>query len=58
MPHPDFVGISGKGPWGDMLMQIDSYVGELLDAVDNLGIAEETIFVFSVHAQGTMGTRR
>ena len=30
-PHPDFVGRSGKGAWGDLLMQIDSYVGELLD---------------------------
>ena len=28
MPHPDFVGKSGNGPWGDLLMQIDSYVGE------------------------------
>ena len=28
-------------------MQIDSYVGELLDTVDNLGIAENTIFIFT-----------
>ena len=47
MPHPDFVGKSGKGSWGDMLMQIDSYVGELLDTIDELGIAEETIFIFT-----------
>ena len=47
MPHPDFVGKSGKGLWGDMLMQIDSYVGELLDTVDELGIAEDTIFIFT-----------
>jgi arylsulfatase len=47
MPHPDFAGKSGKGPWGDILMQIDGYVGELLDAVDELGIAEETIFIFT-----------
>jgi arylsulfatase len=47
MPHPDFVGKSGKGRWGDMLMQIDSYVGELLDTVDELGIAEDTIFIFT-----------
>jgi arylsulfatase len=34
MPHPDFVGKSGNGPWGDLLMQIDSYrprVGEGYD---------------------------
>ena len=47
MPHPDFKGKSGKGAWGDLLMQIDSYVGELLDNIDNLGIAENTIFIFT-----------
>jgi arylsulfatase len=47
MPHPDFAGKTGKGPWGDLLMQIDSYVGELLDTVDELGLAEDTIFIFT-----------
>ena len=47
MPHPDFVGKSGNGPWGDLLMQIDSHVGELLDTIDDLGLAEETIFIFT-----------
>jgi arylsulfatase len=47
MPHPDFADKSGKGVWSDMLMQIDSYVGELLDTVDDLGIAEDTIFIFT-----------
>ena len=47
IPHPEFAGKSGKGVWGDMLMQIDSYVGDLLDTVDNLGIAENTIFIFT-----------
>jgi arylsulfatase len=47
MPHPDFVGKSGNGPWGDLLMQIDSYVGELLGTIDDLGLAEDTIFIFT-----------
>ena len=47
MPHPDFVGKSGKGPWGDLLMQIDSYTGELLDTIEELGIAENTMFIFT-----------
>ena len=47
MPHPDFVDKSGKGLWGDILMQIDSYVGELLDTIDELGIADNTIFIFT-----------
>ncbi|MHC4286709.1 MAG: arylsulfatase [Planctomycetota bacterium] len=47
MPHPDFEGKSKKGPWGDLLMQIDSYTGELLDTLDEMGIAENTIFIFT-----------
>lgn len=47
IPHPDFAGESGKGPWADMLMQIDSYTGELLDAIDDLGIVKNTIFIFT-----------
>jgi arylsulfatase len=47
MPHPDFKGKSGNGPWADLLMQIDSYLGELQNKVDELGIAENTIFIFT-----------
>ena len=47
LPHPDFKGKSGKGQWGDMLMQIDSYTGELLDTIDDLGITTNTIFIFT-----------
>jgi arylsulfatase len=47
MPHPDFTGKSGNGPWGDLLMQIDNYVGNLIDTIDDLGLAENTIFIFT-----------
>jgi arylsulfatase len=47
MPHPDFDGKSGNGAWADLLMQIDSYTGELLDTLDDLGIADDTIFIFT-----------
>ena len=47
MPHPDFVEKSGNGPWGDLLMQIDSYVGELLETIDDLGLGDDTIFIFT-----------
>jgi len=55
MPHPDFAGKSGRGLWGDMLMQIDSYVGELVDTVDGLGIAENTIFIFTTDNGSSSG---
>jgi len=45
--HPDFAGKSGNGPWADMLMQIDAYTGELLDSIDDLGIRENTIVIFT-----------
>jgi arylsulfatase A-like enzyme len=47
LPHPDFAGKSGNGPWADLLMQIDSYTGELIDTIDELGIAKDTIFIFT-----------
>lgn len=47
MPHPDFKGKSGNGAWADLLMQIDSYVGELEDKTKELGIDENTIFIFT-----------
>lgn len=47
MVHPDFEGKSGNGAWGDMLMQIDGYIGRLLDSIDDLGIRNNTIFIFT-----------
>ncbi len=47
IPHPDFDGKSGNGTWGDLLMQVDSYAGEVLDALDSQGITDETIFIFT-----------
>ncbi|MFB3133328.1 MAG: arylsulfatase [Rhodothermales bacterium] len=47
LPHPDFVGKTGNGRWADVLAQIDAYNGKLLDAIDKLGIADNTIFIFT-----------
>ena len=46
-PHPDFAGKTGNGPWADLLHQIDQYNGMLLDAIDKLGIRDNTIFIFT-----------
>ena len=46
-PSKEFEGKSGNGNWGDVLMQIDAYTGELLDTVEELGIADNTIFIFT-----------
>ena len=44
-PSKEFAGKSGNGRWGDVLMQMDHYAGLLLDAVDEAGIADNTIFI-------------
>jgi len=47
LPHPDFAGKTGNGRWADVLAQIDAYNGMLLDAIDELGIEEDTLFIFT-----------
>ncbi|WEM45517.1 arylsulfatase (plasmid) [Photobacterium sp. DA100] len=47
IPHPDFRGKTGNGNWADLLHQVDTYNGRLLDKIEELGIEEETIFIFT-----------
>ena len=47
LPHPDFSGKTGNGPWGDLLAQIDAYNGRLLDALEETGTAADTVFIFT-----------
>jgi arylsulfatase A-like enzyme len=44
---PSDVGRSGQGPYNDTMMGHDETVGELLKKLDELGIAENTIVVYS-----------
>ena len=46
-PHPDYKGKTGNGPFADVLAQTDAYVGELLDTIEELGLRENTIFIFT-----------
>jgi len=46
IPHPDFRGKSKGGAYTDALMEIDYNTGVILDAIDEAGIRENTIFVF------------
>ena len=47
IPHPSFKGKTGNGPWADLLHQIDTYVGQLMDETVELGIDDNTIFIFT-----------
>lgn len=46
-PHPRFVGSSGLGPRGDVIIEADWCVGELIKTLDEAGILENTLIVFS-----------
>lgn len=46
LPHPDFDGASGYGGMADCMMELDHRVGQIADAVDRLGLAEDTLFIF------------
>ncbi len=46
VPHPRFAGKSGLGPRGDVILQLDWTVGEIMRTLDSLHIADNTLFVF------------
>ncbi len=46
-PHPRFVGSSGMGPRGDVIVEADWCVGELLKTLEEEGILENTLVIFS-----------
>ena len=46
-PHARFVGKSGMGPRGDVILQLDWCVGELLAVLDRLGLAANTLVIFT-----------
>ena len=47
IPGPRFAGTTGLGPRGDVIAEMDWCVGQFLDALDRLGLAEDTILLFS-----------
>lgn len=53
MPHvplavsDKFAGKSGVGLYGDVMMELDWSVGEIMKTLDDLGIEEETLIIFT-----------
>ncbi len=45
-PHPDFKGKTGNGRWADVLTEMDHRVGQVLDAIDDLKIRDNTIVIW------------
>ena len=46
-PHPDFVGKTGLGPYGDFVHQVDWTVGQILEAIDSMKIRENTLVIYT-----------
>jgi len=47
VPHPRFVGTTGLGARGDAIVQADWCVGEIIDAIDRLKLAENTLIILT-----------
>ncbi len=46
-PHARFVGKSGMGPRGDVIVEADWIVGEFIKTLEKEGVLENTLIVFS-----------
>lgn len=47
VPSADFVGKTQVGPYGDFVHQTDWSVGQVLDALDRAGVADNTLVIFT-----------
>lgn len=46
-PHPRFVGKSGMGPRGDVILEADWMVGEFMKTLEEEGVLDNTLVIFS-----------
>jgi len=46
-PHPRFVGKSGMGPRGDVIVEADWCIGELINTLEAEGLLENTLIILS-----------
>ncbi|HEY6720106.1 MAG TPA: sulfatase-like hydrolase/transferase, partial [Burkholderiales bacterium] len=46
LPHPDFAGRTGAGDFADSMGEMDHRVGQMLDEIEALGVAGDTVVLF------------
>lgn len=46
-PHPRFVGKTGMGPRGDVIVEADWCIGELISTLETEGLLENTLIILS-----------
>jgi arylsulfatase len=47
IPDADYAGRTRRGNFADLLVQLDDFTGRILDELDTLGIADDTIVVWA-----------
>jgi arylsulfatase A-like enzyme len=47
LPNREFAGKTGNGDWADCLAEMDHRTGQILDAIKEAGIADNTIVIFT-----------
>jgi len=47
IPDPEFAGTTKRGNFADLLTQMDVFTGRILDCLDDLGVADDTIVVWA-----------
>jgi arylsulfatase A len=47
LPTPEWQGKSHLGPYGDFVMEVDDCTGKVLKALDDAGVADNTLVVFT-----------
>jgi arylsulfatase A-like enzyme len=47
LPNREFVGKTGNGDWADCLAEMDHRTGQILDALKDAGIADNTLVIFT-----------
>jgi len=46
LPHPEFAGRTGAGDFADSMVEMDHRVGQVVRALDELGVADDTLLIF------------
>jgi arylsulfatase A-like enzyme len=47
IPDPEYAGKTKRGNWADLLTQIDDFTGKILNMLEELSLAEDTIIVWT-----------
>lgn len=47
VPTPEWQGKSEMGAYGDFMMQTDAFVGAIMQAINEVGLADNTLFIVS-----------